>query len=87
MRRCVAWLALIIPAGACRERRATGASPSTVHNRLDPLRVILRRAIDNDELMVDPCARLKLPVVRNNRSRIAAPAMAEALIAALPEGE
>lgn len=69
------------------EMRATGASPSTVHNRLDPLRVILRRAIDNDELMVDPCARLKLPVVRNNRSRIAAPAMAEALIAALPEGE
>jgi integrase len=67
--------------------RASGASPSTVHNRLDPLRVIVRRAIDNDELMVDPCARLNLPVVRNNRTRIEAPAMAEALIAALPELE
>ncbi len=69
------------------EMRVTGASPSTVHNRLDPLRVIVRRAIDNDELMVDPCARLNLPVVRNNRNRIEAPAMAEALIAALPEPE
>jgi integrase len=73
--------------GFIEEMRATGASPSTVHNRLDPLRVIVRRAIDNDELMVDPCARLKLPVVRNNRTRIEAPAMAEALIAALPEPE
>ncbi|MHB1571859.1 MAG: tyrosine-type recombinase/integrase [Solirubrobacteraceae bacterium] len=73
--------------GFIEEMRAGGASPSTVHNRLDPLRVILRRAIDNDELMVDPCARLNLPVIRNNRTRIEAPAMAEALIAALPESE
>lgn len=71
--------------GFIEEMRASGASPSTVHNRLDPLRVIVRRAIDNDELMVDPCARLNLPVVRNNRTRIEAPAMAEALIQALPE--
>lgn len=73
--------------GFIEEMRATGASPSTVHNRLDPLRVIVRRAIDNDELMVDPCARLNLPVVRNNRTRIEAPAMAETLIQALPEPE
>jgi integrase len=73
--------------GFVEEMRATGASPSTVHNRLDPLRVIVRRAIDNDELAVDPCARLNLPVVRNNRTRIEAPAMAEALIRTLPECE
>jgi integrase len=73
--------------GFIEEMRATGASPSTVHNRLDPVRVIVRRAIDNDELMVDPCAHLNLPVVRNNRTRIEAPAMAEALIAALREPE
>jgi len=73
--------------GFIEEMRASGASPSTVHNRLDPLRVIVRRTIDNDELMVDPCARLNLPVVRNNRTRIEAPAMAEALIAALPDEE
>lgn len=69
------------------EMRALGAAASTIHNRLDPLRVIVRRAIDNEELLVDPCARLHVPVVRNFRTRIEAPATAEALIAALPESE
>ncbi len=69
------------------DMRATGAAPSTVHNRLDPLRVLVRRAIDNDELLVDPCARLKLLLVRNNRTRIESQSTAEQLIAALPESE
>lgn len=69
------------------EMRALGAAPSTVHNRLDPVRVIIRRAIDNEELLIDPCARLKLPVVRNNRTRIEPSTTAEALIAALPDEE
>jgi integrase len=69
------------------EMRGLGAAPSTVHNRLDPLRVIVRRAMDVDELLVDPCARLKLPAVRNFRTRIESHATAEALIAALPEPE
>jgi integrase len=73
--------------GFVEQMRADGAAPSTVHNRLDPLRVIVRRAIDDEELMVDPCAHINLPVVRNNRTRIEAPAMAETLIAALPEPE
>ena len=73
--------------GFVEEMRALGAAPSTVHNRLDPLRVIVRRAIDNDELLVDPCARLKMPIVRNIRTRIEASTTAEALIAALPESE
>jgi integrase len=73
--------------GFIEQMRADGAAPSTVHNRLDPLRVIVRRAIDDEELMIDPCAHLNLPVVRNNRTRIEAPAMAEALIATLPEQE
>jgi integrase len=67
--------------------RGLGAAPSTVHNRLDPLRVTVRRSIDNDELLVDPCARLKMPVVRNSRTRIESSTTAEALIAALPESE
>ena len=73
--------------GFVEEMRALGAAPSTVHNRLDPLRVIVRRSIDNDELLVDPCARLKMPVVRNARTRIESSTTAEALIAALPESE
>ena len=55
--------------GFVEEMRALGAAPSTVHNRLDPLRVIVRRSVDNDELLVDPCARLKMPVVRSARTR------------------
>jgi integrase len=73
--------------GFVEEMRGRGAAPSTVHNRLDPLRVIVRRSIDNDELLVDPCARLKMPVVRNSRARIEPSTTAEALIAALPESE
>jgi hypothetical protein len=42
--------------GFVEEMRELGAAPSTVHNRLDPLRVIVRRSIDNDELLVDQCA-------------------------------
>jgi integrase len=73
--------------GFVEEMRALGAAPSTGHNRLDPLRVIVRRSIDNDELLVDPCARLKLPVIRNSRTRIESSTTAEALIAALSESE
>ena len=73
--------------GFVEEMRELGAAPSTVHNRLDPLRVIVRRSIDNDELLVDPCARLKMPVVRNSRTRIEPSTIAEALIVALPESE
>ena len=69
------------------EMRGLGAAPSTVHNRLDPLRVLVRRAMRDDELFVDPFARLDLPAVRNNRTRIEAPAMADLLIGALPEDE
>ncbi len=65
--------------------RELGAAPATVHNRLDPIRVLVRRAIRDEELLLDPCAQLELPLVRNARTRIEAPAMAEALIAALPE--
>ncbi len=69
------------------DMRTSGAAPSTVHNRLDPLRVIVRRAIDNEELLVDPCARLKLPVVRNFQTRIEPHSTAQMLIAALPESD
>jgi integrase len=67
--------------------RGLGAAPATVHNRLDPIRVLVRRAIRDEELLVDPCAQLELPLVRNARARIEGPVMAEALIVALPEGE
>jgi integrase len=42
-----------------------------------------RRAIEDGELAVNPCERLRLPAARGRRERIASPAEAAALIAAL----
>lgn len=69
------------------ELRTSGAAPSTVHNTLDPLRAVYRRALHLDEVSTDPTVRLALPAVRGGRDRIADPAEAEALIDALPEPE
>jgi integrase len=62
---------------------ASGADPSTIHNALKPLQVIYRRAIDDGDLAVNPCERLRLPAARGRRERIASPAEAAALVAAL----
>jgi integrase len=62
---------------------ASGADPSTIRNALKPLQVIYRRAIEDGDLAVNPCERLRLPAVRGRRERIASPAEAAALIAAL----
>jgi integrase len=65
------------------ELLAAGADPSTIRNALKPLQVIYRRAIEDGDLAVNPCERLRLPAARGRRERIASPAEAEALIAAL----
>ena len=61
----------------------SGADPSTVRNALKPLQVICRLAIEDGDLAVNPCERLRLPAARGRRERIASPAEAAALIAAL----
>ena len=65
------------------ELLASGADPSTIRNALKPLQVIYRRAIEDGDLAVNPCERLRLPAARGRRERIAAPSEAAALIAAL----
>ena len=73
--------------------RAQGLAPSTIHNRLDPLRVVCRRAIRDDVIAVDPTAGLELPRIdkqarrRRNRDRIAGTSMAERLLDALAEAD
>lgn len=67
--------------------RAEGCAPSTIQNTLNPLQVICRRALRDDEIAVDPTDGLELPAVRGRRERIAGPTEAAKLIAALPEGE
>jgi integrase len=67
--------------------REQGLSPSTIANKLDPVRVIFRRALRRDEIAVDPTVELELPAIRGRRERIAGRAEAAALIDALPESE
>jgi integrase len=67
---------------------AEGLSASTVQNTLDPLRVIFRRAIRREEgIAVDPTEGLELRRPDGRRDRIADPAEASALIAAMPDSE
>jgi integrase len=65
------------------ELLAGGADPSTIRNALKPLQVIYRRAIEDGDLAINPCERLRLPAARGRRERIASPAEAAALIAAV----
>lgn len=62
---------------------AAGADPSTIRNALKPLQVIYRRAVEDGDVAINPCERLRLPAARGRRERIAAPDEAAALIVAL----
>jgi integrase len=61
----------------------SGADPSSIRNALKPLQVIYRRAIEDGDLAVNPCERLRLPAARGRRERVASPTEAAALITAL----
>lgn len=62
-----------------------GMSASTIRNALLPLRAIFRRACARDGLPINPTRGVELPAVRGGRDRIASPAEAARLLAALPE--
>jgi integrase len=62
-----------------------GLDPSSVRNTLMPLRVILRRAVEDGELAVNPATGLLLPAVRGRRDRVASPEEVRRLLAALPD--
>jgi integrase len=65
---------------------AEGLSASTVQNTLDPLRAIYRRAIRRDEgVTINPTKGLELRRPDGKRDRIASPAEAAVLIAAVAE--
>jgi len=73
--------------GFVEHLRGQGLAASTITNLLDPLRVIFRRAIEDDEIAVDPTDGLRLPAVRGRRDRIESPERAHELLAALPDTE
>jgi integrase len=58
-------------------------SPSTIDATINPLRAIYRRAINRDELEINPTRGLELPAVRRASRRIATPAQAVAMLDAL----
>ena len=64
---------------------AEGADPSTIRNTLDPLRSIYRRAVSREQVALNPTERLDIPASRGRRDRIASPAEAARLLAALPD--
>lgn len=64
-----------------------GMPPSTIRNTLDPLRVVIREAIEDERLTVDPMAGMKLPAGSGRRERVADRAEARTLIDALPASE
>lgn len=66
---------------------AAGLGASTVRNAVLPLRVLYRRALARGEVAVNPTAGIELPAARGRRDRIASPAEAAALLAAVPEAD
>jgi integrase len=61
--------------------------PATVLNTLDPLRAIYRRALQREEVALNPTIGLELPRPTGRRDRIASPAEAARLLAALPDDD
>ena len=62
------------------ELLAAGRDPSTIRNALMPLRVIYRRALEDGDVVLNPCNAVRLPAVRGRRERIASPHEAAALL-------
>jgi integrase len=70
------------------EMLAESLSASTIANAIMPLRVIYRRAIEDDELSVSPCDKLRMPADDEKpRDRIAPPEEAGKLLDALSEAD
>jgi integrase len=67
--------------------RARGVSASSIHNTLDPLRVIFRRAIRADLVAADPTKTVELGKQQERRERIAEPPEMRRLLQALPASQ
>lgn len=65
------------------ELMARDLAASTVRNAIKPLQVLYRRALRNEVVERSPCDHLDLPQVVSRRDRIADPAEARQLLAAL----
>lgn len=66
---------------------ADGLSGSTIRNKLDPLRVVYRRAIQDEEVTRTPTEYLRFPALKSKPRRVADPGRVGELLDALPDGE
>jgi integrase len=69
------------------EQEERRLAASTIRNVLMPVRTIYRRALKRGDVMVNPTLGLELPALTGKRDRVASPAEAERLLAALPEAD
>jgi integrase len=66
---------------------ADGLAAATIQATVIPLKAICRRELHRGRLAVNPTAGLELPAVRGRRDRIADPAEAAGLVAALDDSD
>lgn len=66
---------------------ADGHAGSSVRRIVMPLRVLCRRALERDDLLVNPTQNLRLPEANGTRDRVASPDEAARLLAALPDND
>ncbi len=66
---------------------ANGMSGSTIRNKLDPLRVVYRRALQDDEVSRNPTERLRLPAMDTKPHSVGSLERVGGLLDALPMSE
>jgi integrase len=66
---------------------ANGMSGSTIRNKLDPLRVVYRRALQDDEVTRNPTERLRLPAMNTKPRSVGNVERVGELLEALPDSE
>jgi integrase len=70
--------------GLVDELIADGRSASTAANAIMPVRAIYRRALDRDELAVNPTTGLRVPAIRSKRANVVDPETAARMLSVLP---
>lgn len=66
---------------------ADGLSGSTIRNKLDPLKVLYRRALEDEDVRVNPTTTLRYPAKPKTAKQIAAPDRAKLLLDELPDDQ
>lgn len=64
-----------------------GLAGNTIRNKLDPLRVLFRRAAEDEVITRSPVEKLRLPGLKTKRRQIVTPQRAAELLALLPDSE